>query len=76
MERLFTQEFKIVYIHPWSRSLNDATINKTLCVARLHEKLKNLTPYEYFKEYRAYEWDEVVERAAKLFANSKEFPAS
>ena len=49
LERLFTQEFKIVYIHPWSRSLNDATINKTLCVARLHEKLKNLTPMSISK---------------------------
>ena len=76
LDRLFTQEYKIVYIHPWSRSLNDATINKTLCVERIHEKLKNLTPFEYFKEHRPYDWDEVVDRAARLFANSKEFPAS
>ena len=76
LEKLFTNEFRIVYIQPWSRSLNDSNLNKTLCVGRLHEKLKDMTPYEYFMEYRAYEWPDVVERAAKLFSNTKAFPSS
>ncbi|MGC6422636.1 MAG: type II CRISPR RNA-guided endonuclease Cas9 [Flavobacteriaceae bacterium] len=76
LERLFTQDFKIVYIHPWSRSLKDSTLNKTLCAARVHDDLKEMTPYEYFMDKRAYDWYEVVARAAKLFSNTKEFPTS
>ena len=31
LEMLFTDYVQIVYIHPWSRALNDKSYNKTLC---------------------------------------------
>lgn len=76
LERLFTKAIQIVYIHPWSRSLNDASLNKTLCVSYIAEDLNQYTPFEFFNEYRAYQWGEVVERASRLFENTSDFPSN
>lgn len=76
LERLFTNDFRVVYIQPWNQSMNDASINKTLCCASIFEAIKDQTPYEYIMESKAYLWPVVVERAANLFSNTREFPSN
>ncbi len=76
LEALFSDRFQVVYIHPWSRSLNDSILNKTLCEAKFAKEINTLTPFEYFKENDPKQWDVVVKRAARLFSNTKDFPAS
>ena len=70
---LFTDYVQIVYIHPWSRALNDKSYNKTLCFSALAAKLNNRTPFEYFAEEDPEAWETVKTRAAKLFANTSVF---
>ena len=76
LERLFTNDFRVVYIQPWNQSMNDASLNKTLCCASIFEAIKDQTPYEYIMESKAYLWPEVLERAANLFSNNREFPSN
>ena len=76
LELLFTPHVQIVYIHPWSRSLNDGSINKTLCFSNVAEQLNERTPFEYFDEVNPNQWEEVKTRAAKLFSNTHLHPAS
>lgn len=75
-ERLFTDDVSIVYIHPWGRSLNDGIINKTLCVKHFVPQILECTPFEYFSEFEDEVWEKVVQRASRLFANTKEYPSS
>jgi len=76
LEMLFTAHVQIVYIHPWSRSLNDNHLNKTLCFSSVADRLKERTPFEYFDEERVENWEAVKIRVAKLFANTYQHPAS
>lgn len=76
LEMLFTAHVQIVYIHPWSRSLNDNHLNKTLCFSSVADRLKDRTPFEYFDEERVENWEAVKTRVAKLFANTHHHPAS
>ena len=76
LEMLFTEYVQIVYIHPWSRSLNDKRYNKTLCFSSFAAKLDNRTPYEYFSTEDPHVWEAVKVRAAKLFSNTQHFPSS
>ena len=76
LELLFTEAIAVVYIHPWSNSLNDSSLNKTLCCADFSEKIKDKTPYDYFHEYEPDQWDTLVNRAKDLFANTSDFPAN
>ena len=76
IERLFIDDFRVVYIQPWNQSINDASLNKTLCCSSIFEAIKDQTPYEYFMETKAYLWPEVVERAGNLFSNTREYPSN
>lgn len=76
LEMLFTSHVQIVYIHPWSRSLNDNSLNKTLCFTSLAEQLNERTPFEYFDEEKSEEWEKVKTRAAKIFSNTHHYPTS
>ena len=76
LEMLFTEYVQIVYIHPWSRSLNDNSTNKTLCFTSIASKLNEQTPYEFFSSEKPEEWEQVKIRAAKLFSNTQQFPTS
>ena len=75
LEMLFTNHVSIVYIHPWSRSLNDSRLNKTLCFTSLAEQLKERTPYEFFQEEEIETWEKVKTRVYRLFSSSKEYPS-
>ncbi len=76
LEMLFTPYIEIVYIHPWSRSLNDNSINKTLCYTSVANQLNERTPFEYFEAEKHQDWEAVKIRTAKLFSNTHFHPAS
>lgn len=74
VSQLFSGEVQIEHILPWSRSLNDSFMNKTLCFADENRAKGDLTPYEYYSKQGEEKWQEVKERALKLFANKKGYP--
>ena len=76
LEMLFTAHVQIVYIHPWSRSLNDNSLNKTLCFASLADQLNERTPFEYFDDEKTQDWEAIKARAAKIFSNTHHHPTS
>ena len=76
LEMLFTSHVQIVYIHPWSRSLNDNSLNKTLCFTSVAEQLNERTPFEYFDEEKTQDWESVKIRTARIFSNTRHYPTS
>ena len=76
LEMLFTTHVQIVYIHPWSRSLNDNSLNKTLCFTSVAEQLNERTPFEYFDEEKTQDWELVKVRTARIFSNTHHYPTS
>ena len=76
LTQLFSGEVQIEHIHPWSRSLNDSFMNKTLCFADENRAKGDKTPYEFYSLQGENKWNEVKERALKLFSDTKEYPNS
>ncbi len=72
--QLYSGEVQIEHIFPWSRSLDDSYINKTLCFADINREKGNRTPFEYYNEQGSTKWEEVKLRALKLFQTSPEWP--
>lgn len=50
LSKLFTEEIEIEHILPFSRSLDNSFMNKTLSEAEFNSIKGNLTPLEYFKD--------------------------
>lgn len=75
LETLFTDTIRVVYIHPWSKSLNDSSLNKTLCYSYFAKNLDNTTPHEFFGNHPE-QWSKVVDRAANLFSNELDYPTN
>ncbi len=73
VHKLFTGEVQIEHIHPWSRSLNDSFMNKTLCWADENRNKGDRTPFEFYGDDEA-NWTTIKERALKLFSDTKEYP--
>jgi|TARA_R110000823_G_scaffold116844_3_gene240029 CRISPR-associated endonuclease Csn1 len=73
VHKLFTGEVQIEHIHPWSRSLNDSFMNKTLCWTDENRKKGDRTPFEFYGSDEA-NWLTIKERALKLFSDTKEYP--
>lgn len=71
--KLFTGEVQIEHIHPWSRSLNDSFMNKTLCYADENRNKGDKTPFEFYGNDEA-NWEAIKQRALKLFSDTKEYP--
>lgn len=69
---LFSGRVQIEHIFPYSRSLDDSFINKTLCYEDINRDKGDLTPFEYFS--RKGGWDQVETRALKIFYKSHEWP--
>ncbi len=66
MEMLFTDQVDIEHILPFSRSLDDSYMNKTLCIAEENRNVKhNKTPYEAYG-HDAKRWEEITNRIKKL----------
>lgn len=76
LEILFTEKITVVYIHPWSVSLNDSKQNKTLCYTHFSEQILNRTPFDYYNNVSPVEWQQVVERANGPFSNTLDYPSN
>ena len=50
VNQLFSGEVQIEHIYPWSRSLNDSFMNKTLCFADENRAKGDLTPLEFYSK--------------------------
>jgi CRISPR-associated endonuclease Csn1 len=48
--RLFSSDIDIEHIIPYSKSMDDSFMNKTLCEHTFNIKKGNLSPHEYFKD--------------------------
>jgi CRISPR-associated endonuclease Csn1 len=58
--QLFTNEIQIEHILPFSRSLDDSYMNKTLCFTKVNAAKGNRTPFEAFGNTP--DWDEMLQR--------------
>ncbi len=56
LQSLFSKDYEIEHILPYSRSLDDSIKNKTICEAWFNTEKGNLTPYEYFQKKSKEEW--------------------
>jgi len=74
--QLFSGEIQIEHIHPWSKSLNDSFMNKTLCFADENRAKGDKTPFEFYSLQGENKWHEVKERALKLFSDTAQYPNS
>ena len=62
---LFSNQYQIEHIIPYSRSLDDSQANKTLCYWKENQNKHNKTPYEaYSKDEKCYE--EILDRVSKF----------
>ena len=73
VKELFSGEVQIEHIFPWSRSLNDSYMNKTLCFADENRAKGNKTPYEFYSTSPE-KWEEIKTRALNCFKNKKGYP--
>ena len=71
--QLYSGEVQIEHIVPWSRSLDDSYLNKTLCFADENRKKGDQTPFEFYG-HDEQNWTSIKERALSLFHTSNEFP--
>jgi CRISPR-associated endonuclease Csn1 len=73
--QLFSGHVQIEHIHPWSRSLNDSFMNKTLCYADENRAKGDKTPFEFYGGNEA-NWTVIKDRALKLFSDTAQYPNS
>lgn len=69
VEKLFTDEVSIVYIHPWERFFNDSDRNKALCMSSFKENIIDKTPFEYFTSQPSGVWEQVKTRVLEQLLN-------
>lgn len=62
---LFSPDVEIEHIFPYSRSLDDSQMNKTLCLRSENSKKKNRTPYEAYSD-DLLRFEEIKQRIQKL----------
>lgn len=74
--QLFSGQVQIEHIHPWSKSLNDSFMNKTLCFADENRAKGDKTPFEFYSLQGENKWHEVKDRALKLFSDTVQYPNS
>ncbi|MBE0536524.1 MAG: type II CRISPR RNA-guided endonuclease Cas9 [Phycisphaerae bacterium] len=67
-------EFQVEHILPYSRSLDDSYMNKTLCHVKENVDKGNETPYEYYAGKHPERWDEILQRIKLLpYAKRRRF---
>jgi len=64
INRLFSAEVEIDHILPYSKSLNDSYMNKTLCYRNENQEKVDQTPYEAFSSEQQ-RYDEIIFRIKK-----------
>jgi CRISPR-associated endonuclease Csn1 len=67
LSQLFTGEVQIEHIHPWSKSLNDSFMNKTLCFADENRAKGDRTPYEFYSKQGEQKWNAIKLQALNCF---------
>ena len=71
---LFTGNVQIEHIHPWSKSLNDSFMNKTLCFADENRAKGDKTPYEHYITKGEVFWEDKKQQALSCFHNKPNYP--
>jgi len=74
VNQLFSGEIQIEHIYPWSRSLNDSYMNKTLCFADENRAKGDLTPYEFYSKQGEQKWNDIKLQALSCFKNKANYP--
>ncbi len=74
VSQLFSGKVQIEHIMPWSRSLNDSFMNKTLCFADENRAKGDLTPYEFYSKQGEEKWKKIKTQALSSFKNKKGYP--
>ncbi|MFD2552251.1 type II CRISPR RNA-guided endonuclease Cas9 [Bizionia sediminis] len=74
VNQLFSGEVQIEHIYPWSRSLNDSFMNKTLCFADENRAKGDLTPYEFYSKQGDEAWQNKKLQALSCFKNKPNYP--
>lgn len=74
VNELFGGKIQIEHIYPWSRSLNDSYMNKTLCYVDENNAKGNLTPYEFYSKQGEQRWNEIKLQALSCFKNKLNYP--
>lgn len=74
VNQLFSGEVQIEHIHPWSKSLNDSFMNKTLCFADENRAKGNKTPYEFYSTQGEQKWEAIKLQALSCFKNKPNYP--
>lgn len=73
--QLFSGDVQIEHIHPWSKSLNDSFMNKTLCFADENRAKGDRTPYEFYHNEQGKEkWEQIKAQALSCFKNKPNYP--
>jgi CRISPR-associated endonuclease Csn1 len=63
--KLFTPEIQIEHIFPYSRTLDDSFMNKSLCYEDENRRKHNRTPYEAYSQDQP-KYDGILQRTAKF----------
>lgn len=71
LSKLFTEAYHVEHILPYSRSLDDSFMNKTLCEDAVNEAKGGLTPLEYFEQKCTKEELKAFKQRVKNFSESK-----
>jgi CRISPR-associated endonuclease Csn1 len=59
-------EYQVEHILPYSRSLDDSYMNKTLCHVKENVRKGNETPFEFYAGKQPEQWEEILQRAKLL----------
>jgi len=74
VNQLFSGEIQIEHIYPWSRSLNDSYMNKTMCFADENRAKGDLTPFEFYSKQGEQKWNDIKLQALSCFKNKANYP--
>lgn len=66
ISQLFSPEIEIEHIVPFSRSLDNSRLNKTLCERRFNHDKTNCTPLEFFEKKDPRAYDDFIKRIALI----------
>jgi len=64
---------QVEHILPYSKSLDDSFLNKTLCFTEENARKGNCSPYEFYSAQGEAKWQEVKNRAFSIFQSSAKF---
>lgn len=71
LSKLFTEAYHVEHILPYSRSLDDSFVNKTLCEDAVNDAKGGLTPLEYFEQKCTAEELKAFKQRVKNFSEAK-----